>query len=91
MGTRRKTRYSLQKHKRDKGKMSLSKYFQEFKTGDKVSLKIDPSVKKGMFHPRFHGKNGVIKGKKGNTYEVLVKDLKKQKTIMVHPIHLVRK
>ncbi len=88
MGSRRKTRYELQKHKREKGKISISRYFQKFKDGDKVVIKIDPSVQKGVFHPRFHGKAGVIKGKKGSCYEVLIKDLKKQKTILVHPIHI---
>ncbi|OGM02868.1 50S ribosomal protein L21e [Candidatus Woesearchaeota archaeon RBG_13_36_6] len=88
MGSRRKTRYELQKHKREKGKISISRYFQKFKDGEKVVIKIDPSVQKGVFHPRFHGKAGVVKGKKGACYEVLVKDFKKQKTILVHPIHI---
>lgn len=88
MGSRKKTRHELQKHKREKGKLSISRYFQKFKDGDRVVLKIDPSVKKGVFHPRFHGKDGVIKGKKGRCYEVLIKDFKKQKTILVHPVHI---
>jgi len=74
-----------------RGKISISKYFQNFENEEKVFLKIDPSVQKGVFHPRFHGKAGVIKGKKGSCYEVLIKDLKKQKTILVHPIHLIKK
>ena len=44
MGARRKTRYALQKHKREKGKISISRYFQKFKDGDKVTIKINPSV-----------------------------------------------
>ena len=53
MGARKKTRHALQKHKREKGKISISRYFQRFKDGDGVVLKIEPSVKKGVFHPRF--------------------------------------
>ena len=91
MGLRKKTRHLLQKHKREKGKISLSKYFQKFEEGDKVVLKIEPSVRKGVFHPRFQGKAGVIKRKKGSCYEVLIKDIKRQKTVVVHPIHIMKK
>ena len=87
-GFRRKTRSKLRKNIRDKGKISLKKYFQEFKIDDKVSLKAEPAVQKGMYFPRFHGKAGVIKAKKGNCYEVNINDSGKQKTLIIHPVHL---
>ena len=43
---RRKTRHKLRKDKGTKGKISLSEYFKEFKTGDKVILKAEPSIQK---------------------------------------------
>lgn len=87
-GFRRKTRYKLQKNFRKKGKLSLSSYFQNFNVGDKVCLVAESSIQKGMYHPRFHGTVGVVKGKMGRCYEVSIKDFNKPKTVVVHPIHL---
>lgn len=87
-GFRRKTRFKLQKSINDKGKLSLTRYFQKFEAGDKCLLKAEPSVQKGMYFPRFHGKNGIIKGQKGNCYNVIIKDGNKQKVLIVHPVHL---
>ena len=85
---RRKTRQKMTKSPRKKGKFSLRKYLQEFKVGDEVILKLEPAVQKGMYFPRFHGKQGTIAAKKGNCYEVNVKDFKKEKILIVHPVHL---
>ncbi len=87
-GFRRKTRYKLRKQKRNRGKISLSNYFQSFNAGDRVSLCAEPAVQKGMYHPRFMGKSGVIKSKRGNCYEVTINDGGKEKMIIVHPVHL---
>ncbi len=87
-GFRRKTRNKLKKSLRDKGKISINKYFQEFKTGEKVVLKAEPAIQKGMYFPRFHSKTGLIKGKKGSCYEIIIKDGGKAKMLIVHPIHL---
>ena len=88
--SRRKTRKKFSKTLRRKGKISTSRYFQSFKEGDKVSLKTESAVQKGMYHGRFYGRIGVIKGKKGKCYEVSIKDKNKQKTLIIHPIHLRR-
>lgn len=85
---RRKTRSKLRKSVREKGKVSISRYFQRFKEGEIVYLKAEPAIQKGMFFPKYAGKSGVIKSKKGNCYEVLVKDKGKEKILIVHPIHL---
>ncbi|MDP2906675.1 MAG: 50S ribosomal protein L21e [Nanoarchaeota archaeon] len=87
-GFRRKTRNKLKKSLRDKGKISINKYFQEFKIGEKVVLKAEPAIQKGMYFPRFHSKTGLIKGKKGSCYEIIIKDGGKAKMLIVHPIHL---
>lgn len=87
-GFRRKTRHKLRKNIREKGKISLTKYFQTFQINDRVLLKAEPAVQKAMYFPRFHGKTGVIKGKQGKCYRVLIKDDKKEKMLIVHPIHL---
>jgi large subunit ribosomal protein L21e len=89
-GLQRKTRDKLSKNPRQKGKISLRKYFQKLSTGDRVVLKIEPSIHKGIYHPRFHGKAGVIKGMQGNCYEVVINDGGKEKVLIVHPVHLRR-
>jgi len=86
--SRRKTRYKLAKHFRNKGKISISRYFQELSIGDRVLLGAEPAVQRGFYFPRFFGKSGVIKGKKGRCYEILINDSNKEKTLIVHPIHL---
>ncbi len=87
-GIRRKTRYKFRKEKRSKGKINITKYLQLFNAGDRVYLHTEPAVQKGMYHPRFMGKTGVIKGKRGKCYEVMINDLGKDKTLVIHPIHL---
>lgn len=87
-GNRRKTRNKLKKNVRRQGKISLTRYFQKFNEGDKVYLTAEPAVQKGMYFPRFHGKAGIIKGKQGFCYKVQVKDMNKNKIIIIHPVHL---
>ena len=87
-GFRRKTRSKLRKNVRKKGKISLSKYFQTFNEDDRVRLIAEPAVQSGMYYPRFHNKYGVVIGKKGKCYEIVIKDGDKDKLLIVHPVHL---
>ena len=87
-GSRRKTRHKLRKNVRTRGKISLTGFFQKFSSGDKVVLKADSAYQKGMYFPRFHGKIAVISKKIGTCYEVLLNDQGKDKTLIVHPVHL---
>ena len=89
-GSRRKTRHKLAKNIREKGKISLTRYFQDFKNGERVYLVMEPSLHQGRYHPRFYGKSGVIVGKRGKCYEVKIKDINMIKTIIAHPVHLKR-
>ncbi len=85
-GFRARTRQKLRKSVR--GMPPVNKILQEFETGDKVQIVIEPAVHKGMPHPRFHGKMGVVKEKKGRSYIVEIKDVKTAKLITSHPVHL---
>ena len=87
-GFRRKTRHKLRRNKFLRGKLSLRRYFQSFEPGNKVVLSAESNVQKGMYFPRFHGKIGIIKGKKGSCYQISIKDGGKEKTLVVHPVHL---
>ena len=86
----RKSRQKLRLDCKEKGKIPLSKYFQEFETGDRVCLKIHSNVAKGRFFPRFHGLCGTVTKKRGSCYEILIKDGDKLKIVLTHPIHLNR-
>ena len=90
-GLRRKTRHKLRKSVRTKGKISLRRFFQKFKEGDKVYLAAEPAIQKGLYNPRFHGKAGIIKEKQGSNYYVQIKDGNKTKTILTHTVHLKRR
>lgn len=86
---RRKTRHLFAKASyKDKGKIKLRDYFMEYEAGDKVILKAEPAVQKGLFFRRFYGKVGTILRKKGTCYEVSIKDFNKEKTVITHPVHL---
>ena len=87
-GNRRKTRGIFRKKACDKGKISLTNYFQTLNEGDKVVLKAEPAVQKGIYFRRFHGKSAIVKAKRGKCYEVEIKDFNKTKTLLVHPVHL---
>ncbi len=87
-GYRKKTRSLLRKKPRERGKVGLSKILHEYEPGQKVVVKINSSVHKGMPHRRYHGRIGVIANKKGRAYVVGVKQGKAVKDIIVRPEHL---
>ncbi len=89
-GSRRKTRSLFSKKPRNRGKFSITKYFQKFKKGDKVLLKAEPAIHKGTYFRRFDARMGIVEKKQGRCYVVKVNDLGKEKSIIVHPIHLQR-
>ena len=61
---------------------------QSFKAGQRVHLSVEPSVHKGVYHPRFIGKTGIVKRSRGRCYEVMINDKGKEKLLIVHPVHL---
>lgn len=87
-GFRSRTRHKLKKNVRTRGKLSLTRFFQTFKLGDKVILNAEPAFQKGMYFPRFHGKTAVVANKIGTCYEVEFNDQGKTKILIVHPVHL---
>lgn len=89
-GFRTKTRQVLKKRARARGLSPITRGFQTFEAGEKVNIKIDPSIHKGMPHSRFHGLTGVVIAPRGTAYEVRVMVGNKPKTIISRPEHLVR-
>lgn len=82
------TRGKLSNDPRERGTSPPQRAVQEYEEGQKVHLKIDPSVPDGRFHPRFDGQTGEVEGKQGAAYKVGISDRGKQKTLIVKPAHL---
>lgn len=88
-GYRARTRKLLRKSVRERGAIPpLSSLMHEYKVGEYVTIKINPSIHKGMPHRRYHGRVGIIVGKRGRAYEVKVTLGNKEKLIIVRPEHL---
>lgn len=79
MGKRKKVR--------TRGKLQLSKYFQNLKKGDKVAVVKEKSLKTS-FPNRIQGRTGVVESKKGSAYVIKLKDNDKEKRFIIKPIHL---
>jgi len=89
-GFRAKTRKKLRKKARNKGKISTSRLMQSFKIGERVIIAHEAAIHKGMPHPKFKSKTGVVVGKQGRTYMVQFKDGGKTKKVLAAPVHLIK-
>jgi len=78
----------MPKHKkpREKGKIQLSRYFQEFKPGDYVAVVRELSIP--FSYKRVQGRTGKVISKQGRAYHVEINDLNKPKRYFIRPIHL---
>lgn len=75
------------KNIRERGKVRLSKYFQKFKEGERVAVKRELALQP-KFPKKLQGRSGVVSGKRGSSYVVKMNDLNKEKTYIIHPVHL---
>lgn len=87
-GIRNRTRALLTKEPRERGKIGLSKLLHDYQPGEKVVVKINSTIQKGMPHRRYHGKIGVVVDKRGRAYTVNVAQGDTSKMIIVRPEHL---
>lgn len=87
-GPRRGTRDKLSNSPRERGTSPPQRAIQEYEIGEKVHLRLDPSVSDGRFHPRFNGHTGTVIGEQGAAYKIEISDRGKQKTIIAKPAHL---
>ncbi|MFA9416768.1 50S ribosomal protein L21e [Natrinema sp. HArc-T2] len=87
-GPRQGTRRKLANDPRDRGTSPPQRAIQEYEEGEKVHLKIDPSVADGRFHPRFDGLTGEVVGKQGSVFKVEINDGGKDKTLLVAAAHM---
>lgn len=75
------------KNVHSRGKIPLSKYFQEFNSGDSVAVVKEVAVNSN-FPKRLRGRTGRVEKKRGRIYIVKIKDQKKEKEFLIEPIHL---
>ncbi len=86
-GFRFKSGRKLRKRVREKG-IKIRRALQTFEIGQRVHIDIDSSVHKGMPHPRFQGRTGIVIGQRGRAYLVRIRDGNSYKTLIVRPEHL---
>ena len=72
---------------RSRGKLQLSRYFQNLEEGDFVAISKEQSLPIN-FPKRFQGITGEVEGKRGRFYIIKIKDKNKEKRILIAPIHL---
>ena len=78
---------SKRKSVRTRGKLQLSKYFQELAPGETVAVVREPAVQ-SAFPERLQGRTGFVETKRGKSYIVKIKDQKKEKSFIIDSIHL---
>ena len=89
-GPLKKTRNKLSNDPRERGTSPPQRAVEDFETGERVHLALDPSVPGGRFHPRFNGHTGEVLGEQGSAYRVKITDGGKEKTLIATPAHLRR-
>ena len=85
-GFRSKTRRLLKKGVRSRTK--ITDYLKEINLDDKVVIKIDAGIHKGMPHPRYYGVSGIVSERRGDSYLIKIKDKNKEKILISRPEHL---
>lgn len=87
-GFRSKTRHKLAKHPRTRGKPPVTHALRDFPPGTKVAITVNPSVQKGMPHPRFQGLTGNVVERRGDAFVIELYQKNKLKTVISRPEHL---
>lgn len=72
---------------RTRGKIRLSRWFQNIKEGDLVTVARERSLNPS-FPERLQGRTGTVIEKRGKAYIVKIMDHDKEKRFIIEPIHL---
>ncbi len=72
---------------RTRGKIQLSRYFQDLKEGDRIAVIREHSID-ASFPERLQGRTGTVAGKRGRAYIVKIMDHNKEKKFIIGSIHL---
>ena len=87
-GYRTNTRNLLKKNPWEQGAIGPSRILHDYQPGEKVVVKMEASVHKGMLHRRYHGKIGVIVDKRDRAYVIDVTPRKLTREIIGGPEQL---
>ncbi|MFH0748337.1 MAG: 50S ribosomal protein L21e [Candidatus Bathyarchaeota archaeon] len=87
-GIRRNSRSILKKKARERGMQPLGRLLHKYNGGEKVLIKIDSSVHKGMPHSRFYGKIGVVVEQRGQAYVIELREYRRTRDLIIRPEHL---
>ena len=85
-GFRNKTRRVLKR--KTTRRLTITEHLKELKIGSKTVIDLEPSIQRGMPHPRYQGAVGTVIAKKGRAYVVQIKDGDKTKQLIAFPEHL---
>ena len=85
-GFRNKTRRVLKR--KTTRRLTITEHLKELKIGSKTVIDLEPSIQRGMPHPRYQGAVGKVIAKKGRAYVVQIKDGDKTKQLIAFPEHL---
>jgi len=67
---------------------TVNEHLKEFEEDETARIQLNLSVTEGRVHVRYHGRNVKVTGKRGEAYEVELKDGGKTKTLYIKPVHL---
>jgi large subunit ribosomal protein L21e len=87
-GYRVGSRKLMTKKIRQRGLPSLGRLLRIYEEGERVDILIDSSIHGGQPHRRYHGRAGIIRGRRGRSYEVETTLGKKVKLLIIRPEHL---
>ncbi len=80
-----KTRHLARHHK--PSRLSTSSIIKEFAIGDRVAI-VPKGNTYNIPHPRYRGRTGVVKEKRGSAYVVTVRIMGAERTLVVPSLHL---
>src|SRR5437667_12227201 len=86
-GIMEKTRQKFRRGPRQRGLSPITRSFQSFEVGERVTIVIDSSLQKGRPHHRFHGMTGTVVGQRGAAVLVDVRFRGRIKQAVVRPEH----
>lgn len=89
-GYRRGSRSHLTRSPGSRSGSSPDILLRSYKLGDRVVIKLEPSVLKGMPHHRYHGKIGKVIEKRGRGYIIEIVEGGKTRRITTRPEHLAQ-
>ncbi len=88
-GFHSRTRGTLTKEVRERGMPPVTQFLRTFETGARVIVRLEASDPRGMPHPRYQGRVGVVVGRVGRAFRIEFLDGNKRKQLIANAVHLL--